>query len=267
MCEDQTGRVWLGTGEHGLFYWADEKMVPVPDDFLKSRNIFSLAAEADGRIWIGTELGLRCCDANGQPQPAPAVSSEIDALLIDHHGVLWVGTSGSGLARYHNGKLTFFRKADGLGSDYVTSIFEDAEGSLWIGTRDGLNQLSDLKFPILSTHEGILPGSSHWVSASRNEGIWISTPVGISYFNGETAKNFSGAALLPNQWVNATFESRTGDVYVIDGGKGIAVLSGDRISALYPGVAWPTSFAEDAKSILVAVAGSLYRIENGQTRP
>ncbi len=66
--EDSHGRVWAGTVEKGLFYWQDGKMNELPDDFLKQHLIFALAEDAQGQIWVGTEVGLRCFSADLKPK-------------------------------------------------------------------------------------------------------------------------------------------------------------------------------------------------------
>src|SRR5438093_10148406 len=59
---------------------------------------------------------------------------------------VWVGTDG-GLNRFRDDKFTNYSKGEGLSDDTVYSIYEDREGSLWIGTeRGGLNRLRDGKF-------------------------------------------------------------------------------------------------------------------------
>jgi ligand-binding sensor domain-containing protein/signal transduction histidine kinase len=267
LCEDPAGRIWLGTAEHGLYYWAEGKFVQIPDNFLKQQNISALATDSDGQIWIGTGYGLRCY-SQGQPKVIPPLVAEVKALLVDSHGILWVGTSGMGLARYENGVFTYLKKADGLGSDYVTSLFEDAEGSLWIGTRDGLSQLMDLKFPIISSKEGLLEGSSHAVDASSKGGLWITSVAGVSYFDGRTITNYTQASLMPNCFIKSVFEARNGDVYLVDGNKNIDVISGDHLLARYTNENWPSALTEDAESVLVASGTSeLFRVQNGTLQP
>ena len=265
LCEDVSGRVWLGTAEHGLCYWANGKFVQIPDSFLGQQNIFALASDPSGRVWVGTGKGLRCY-AHDQPQQIPALYSEVKALLVDSHGILWVGTAGKGLARYENGEFTYLTKADGLGSDYVTSLFEDSEGSLWIGTRDGLSQLTDLKFPIYTDKEGIGAGSSHELVASQHGGLWIANDSGVSYFDGKVVTNYSAPSLLENPYVKLVFEARNGDVYAEDGDKNINVISGGRLAARLSNQGWATAFAEDDTSVLVTIGtgDSLYRIQNGK---
>ena len=266
--EDPSGRVWLGTAQHGLFYWADGKLVRFPDDQLKKHNIYAVAMDAENQIWLGTEDGLLCY-TNGRAKTIPPIYTEVTALLVDRHGTLWVGTSGSGLARYQNDAFTCLRKTDGLVSDYVTSLFEDAEGSLWVGTRRGLNQLTDVEFPIVSSKDGICEGSVHSVVASSEGGLWLTTDTGLSYFNGQTATNFTQAALFPNPYVKLGFEGSNGDVYLVDGDKNIEVLSHGALARRYVNQAWPSAFAEDSNSVLVAVGTgqSLFRLQADGLHP
>ena len=45
-----------------------------------------------------------------------------------------MGTNGGGLARYRDGTFTRVTRADGLPSDLVRSLYQDADGWLWVGT-------------------------------------------------------------------------------------------------------------------------------------
>jgi ligand-binding sensor domain-containing protein/signal transduction histidine kinase len=269
ICEDSSGRIWLGTVEHGLYCWANGKSRQIPDDSLKKRNIFALAADTNGFIWIGTGQGLSCYDSQGHAQQIPTLYPEVKALLVDRHGVLWVGTTGAGLARFHNGAFTYLTKADGLASDNVTSIFEDAEGSLWIGTQEGLSQLSDLKFPIYSAKEGFADGSCHSVCVSSKGGLWVTTSSGATYYDGTTASNISKGSLSPNQYVKLGFEARNGDLFLVDGDKNINVLADGKLLRRYPSQDWASSLAEDDEGVLLSMGSpeQLLRVKDGELRP
>jgi ligand-binding sensor domain-containing protein/C4-dicarboxylate-specific signal transduction histidine kinase len=264
FAQDASGRIWMGTSEHGLFYLADGKLVEFRDDYLKKRNLFALAFDRDGSLWVGTEFGLRCYDAHGRLREIPPLTPQIEALLVDRHGILWVGTSGMGLARFANGAFSYLRKADGLGSDYVRSLFEDAEGSLWVGTAEGLSQLTDLKFPIYSGKEGLLDCSTHAVAVSRKGGLWIASSLGLSYFDGRTAQNYTDGLALNNRYIKCVLEAANGDIYMVDGDKNIVVFSGGAVAKVFQSQVWSDALAEDAKGILVGVGPELFRIRDGQ---
>src|SRR5207249_9562741 len=104
------------------------------------------------------------------------------------------------------------------------SLFEDREGSLWIGTRGGLSQLTDIKFPIFSAAQGLLGSLCHGVSPSASGGLWISTSLGLSFFDGSKATNTTTEYGLSNHYIKQTFEAKNGDVYLINGKRGIDVL-------------------------------------------
>jgi ligand-binding sensor domain-containing protein/signal transduction histidine kinase len=265
FCEDSAGRIWIGTSEHGLFYWADGKIVPVPDGVLGTEYIVALVADAANKIWAGTSRGLRCY-SHGQVTQAAGVDTEVTALLVDRRGTLWIGTRGQGLGRYEHGKLSFLKKIDGLSSDNVMALCEDAEGSLWVGTMDGLSQLSDVKFPIFSSRDGMSSGSIHSVVSSKNGGLWVGGDVGLAYFDGTNATKYATEPLLPNPYIKLCFEARNGDVYAEDGNKNIGMFSQGKLLALQTNSTWATAFGEDAQSVVVAngTGDSLYRIQNGK---
>jgi ligand-binding sensor domain-containing protein len=77
------------------------------------------------------------------------------SIYEDRGGVLWVATPG-GLGRLKDGVLTSYTSRDGLSDEIVLALFEDREGSLWIGTEaGGLNRLKDAKFTTYSAKDGL----------------------------------------------------------------------------------------------------------------
>jgi ligand-binding sensor domain-containing protein/signal transduction histidine kinase len=264
LCEGHNGRVWVATVDHGLACWTNGNAVAFPDPSLSQRVIRALVEDADNHIWVGTDTGLRCYDLKGQPIEIPAVDSEIQALLLDRHGTLWIGTTAMGLARCRDGQITYFRKTDGLGSDVVTSLCEDAEGSLWIGTSEGLSQLTEVRFPIYSKAEGLIDGPSLSVSASVKGGLWITASTSFCYFDGRRARYYTNNPNLAYRYIKLGFEARNGDFYMVDGNRNINVLSGEILTTISSGNVWPTAFAEDDESVLAAVGPILYRCHNGK---
>ena len=265
--EDSQGRVWLGSAEHGLYFWRAGVTTALPDESLKKTTVNAVVEDSNGLIWVGTSGGLRCYGTDFQPRLIPALENEIRALLVDRHGTLWIGTSGKGLARYENGAYTFFQKQNGLANDFVMALFEDREGSIWIGTQEGLSQLTDLKFPIFSVTEGLPPGSSHSVCASRDGGLWTGMSQGVCYFSAGGVTNYGTAAGISNLYVKRAFEAANGDVYLINGSKGIEVLSNGNVVARYSSQTWPVAMVEDTGGMVVSVGDSLFRLAKDGLAP
>ena len=266
VCGGSGGRVWLGTVRRGLYYRQDGKLSLFPDDSLNQSIIFAVAEDAAGQIWIGTDDGLRCYDANFQRKKIGDPHFEVRALLVDRHGVVWAGTSGNGLMCYKNGTLTTLKKNGGLVNDFVTALFEDREGSLWIGTRDGLSQLTDVKFPIYSSTEGLIGGSCHAVCASQKGGLWVAMSSGISYFDGKQARNYTPMEGLPNSYIKRVFEAKNGDIYLTDGSM-IGVFVEEKLMARYTPSNMPVAMTEDAQGVIVSVVSNLFRVSRDQFVP
>ena len=265
ICQGSRGRIWLGTARKGLYFWQGGMVTKFPDDALDERIIRSLAEDKEGKIWIGTELGLLCYDRNSQKRPLPYPWYETRALLVDQHGAVWVGTTGGGLIRYLGEVATQFRQADGLADDFVMSLAEDREGSLWVGTRNGLNQFSDFKIPTFGKTEGLTASANICVCASRRGGLWVGTSTGLDFFDGH-AHFYATNSGLKNLYIKEVFEARNGDVYVVDGATDLEMISGGRavVRLANHSQTWPTAIAEDAEGVIVAQGGELYRVSTNE---
>ncbi|MGA2279356.1 MAG: two-component regulator propeller domain-containing protein [Verrucomicrobiota bacterium] len=268
-CEDTNGRIWTGTADDGLFYLAHGQMKQFPDRTLQHLIISSIVVDLAGNIWLGTVDGLRCYGANFQSKNVNVIPSQPRALLLDRHGVLWIGTANSGLYRYYNGQFTSLTKEGGLASDRILSLAESDDGSLWVGTEDGLSQLSDVKFPILSSKEGLVDDDCLAVAASPQGGVWAGTANGLSYFHDGHFENFGQNGLngLGSRWIKRLFAARNGDLYYIDAHKNLGLFRGDHVVIGWTNTVWPRAVAEDSHGILVAIVGDLMRIENDKLVP
>jgi ligand-binding sensor domain-containing protein/signal transduction histidine kinase len=260
--EDSQGRIWLGTAQGGAFYWQNGELAKFPDPALDEVLIHAVAEDKQSNIWFSTDQGLFVFDRNLKKLPAPAMPGEPRALLVDRHGAVWIGTSSSGLVRYENGVVTQLRKAGGLVDDFVSALCEDKEGNLWIGTANGLSQLSDVKIPTVGKAEGLAADMYVSVIASQKGGLWLATGAGFTYYNGSTnIQVFTAESLgLGNSYVGTIFEATNGDIYLVNGSREILVCSGGKIVARYPNKAWPTAMVEDAQGVIVSVDGKLYRV-------
>ena len=266
--EAPDGKLWVGTAEFGLLYWDKDKLVPFPDPSLKGAIIHTITCDRDGNLWLATPLGLRGYDARLRPIKNIETTA-LRTLFLDSQGALWLGTIGGGVLRYQNGSLTRFTRVQGLASDDVQAFAESPDGSIWIGTSDGLTQLSDLKFPTVSNADGLISDSAMCVTASAKGGLWIGTTNGASYYKDGKFSNygFNGADGFSSVWIKRIFEARNGDVYIFGAQKNIDRFSGGKVVATWKTEQWPRDMAEDSKGILVAVARKLKRLENDQLVP
>ncbi len=107
-------------------------------------TILAMAQTTDGFLWIGTPTGLIRFDGNRfepvtipyRTSPTPAVNALLDAP----DGSLWINFSLNVVARLKDGQFTWFETGRNDGGQ-PSSLFLDADGSLWNGTVSGLFKL------------------------------------------------------------------------------------------------------------------------------
>jgi signal transduction histidine kinase/ligand-binding sensor domain-containing protein len=100
-------------------------------------NVYAMAQTPDGYLWLGGEFGLvRFDGVRSVPWQPPAGQHlndrNINTLLVTRNGTLWIGTF-AGLVTWSGGELTP-RPERELAKDFVASIFEDKEGTVWAAT-------------------------------------------------------------------------------------------------------------------------------------
>jgi ligand-binding sensor domain-containing protein len=264
--KDSRGGIWLGTARRGLFYWRDGTLTRFPDPALDESIIRAIAEDQAGQLWIGTQAGPICYDAQSRRKEIAFPRNAVTALLLDARGSLWIGLADDGVARWRDDGFTLLRKSDGLVSDAILCLAEDREGSLWVGTKEGLSQLTDVKFATLTEHEGMFGRMKQSVSASPRGGMWAATDEGIVYFDGRGTL-YSTNAGLQDVFVKRVFEARNGDVFLVRGRNEIEVLSEGKVIARHETKAMPVAFTEDAHGVVVSVAGELYRVSRNALEP
>ena len=123
------------------------------EDGLSSSDVTGIVQDKQGFIWIGTIDGLNRYDGytiktyRNIPEEAGSLcDNKISVLYVDSQGELWIGTENKGLSRYDRNTDSFIHypydafSSKSLSYYYVTSIVEDANQNLWVGTLSGLNR-------------------------------------------------------------------------------------------------------------------------------
>ena len=107
---------------------------------VSSNFIFSVIADKEGQIWIGTRNGLVLFDekhntftryCRNKKLPSELCTGLIKKLCLDNDGNLWIGTDGNGLYKLIEKKngwhINHFQISDskGITSNYILSLLCD----------------------------------------------------------------------------------------------------------------------------------------------
>ena len=93
--------------------------------------------DTDHAVWIGAAgEGLFRYDCSAF-ETIPISNEDVLSLFEDREHNLWAGTDGGGLDRITPRAVELEGLADGLTSEVVRSICQDADGVIWAATKDG----------------------------------------------------------------------------------------------------------------------------------
>ena len=174
-------------------------------------GILSVIQDHKGTLWIGTrDYGLFCIDLeNNEGLMHPEIQEDhylingtIVSLLESKDSILWIGTENHGLAlldlrHYYLGEtdiisITSSDRDDDLSNNSIYSLFQDSQGSIWIGTYSGLDFYNPVNanFSHYRSGETAADLNNSIVNAfleDRNF-LWVATEGGINILNTLTDK-------------------------------------------------------------------------------
>jgi signal transduction histidine kinase/ligand-binding sensor domain-containing protein len=240
--QDSHGEWWIATGA-GLLRFAATKQtadlararpraVYTTADGLGGNGVFRLYEDSRRDIWIGTLDGSRITRwdrATGTfhryPPPAGFPAAAPTAFAEDSGGGLWMGFYLGGLARYANGRFTYYWPGSpGVPADGVEQLHRDGRGRIWAACRTaGLICIeeprpatgSPLRLRRYTAASGL---SSGFVTCAVEDGyqrLYVCTGRGVDRLDLATGAlaHFTLADGLASSEVGGTVRDRGGDLW------------------------------------------------------
>lgn len=272
--EDQEGLIWVST-ENGWVRIRKPnqrfRLHRFPPASGISNATIVLKVDSKNRLWIGPEgEGLKLLKADlsldrafsvSGPEGQTLVHAITTTMIENEDGSFWVGTFG-GLTHFFPDDSTqfsrHFRKdpqnPNSLSDNHIFSLYKDAEGMLWIGTRGGgLNRYDPGRdtfahFKHIPDDPESIGNNYVWHSISDGEnGMWIATDAGVDHLvkkDGKYVFTHHGhdptfPQSLSNNYVNFLHRSAKGQLWVGTSGGGL-----NRMDSLVAGKAFFTHFRQ-----------------------
>jgi DNA-binding NtrC family response regulator/ligand-binding sensor domain-containing protein len=235
----------------------------VRGSFLRNTAIdgWVAGASTDGRgtTWLATHDGrLLRVGGDRVTLVGRRSTSFWRGLCVDHIGRVWLSTYGMGLYCYDATRVRIYRSAQGLPADQVHCLAEDGEGTLWVGTRQGLAVHDGQRpsIPQLGTKMLERTGITGLL-ADRQGRMWIGTRTGFlcTFKQGEFEMKASPREMVGYR-VSSLSQDDQGRVWFGSRhGKALGYCDGDRVHLLdlqegadYP--TWVGAIAVDSEGVL-----------------
>jgi len=199
--------IWIGTLGKGI-----AKFDPVSEKFynyysqsnvdhsISEDYISSLLVDHKNTLWVATYNGginMLVDEEKGifksfkKGDASELTSNEIWKLFEDSKNNLWAATHDGGICILNRETMTFrvLTKNDGLASNSAQSIIEDKNGTIWIGSNNGLSRITmNGDKPIIknySDHNGLQSNefNSNATLVSENNILYFGGSNGFNYFS------------------------------------------------------------------------------------
>ena len=221
---DREGNLWVGMIGKGLL-----RLRPAPltayakEEGLSDSGFYTVFQDREGRIWLGGDL-LYWFDGH-RFHSIPGVK-DIRAIAQTGDGDLWFGGYG-GLYRWRSGVLSHFK----VEAPAVASIYQDREGTLWIG-----GSMEDRPGGLYRFREGKsdqIPGISgvRNIIGGRDGDFWVAAIEGLFYVRGGKAFRYEQNRSLPGH-IRDIYQDSTGTLWLATYGGGLFRFRDGRLKAI-----------------------------------
>ena len=280
LMQSRDGYLWFGTQE-GLVRF-DGLRFTVFDRTnareMKSSWIRFLLEDEDGGIWISYPTrgtgAARVKDGilRGFSTKDGLRNDNVDFVYRTRDSSKWFIHGAWGITRYKNGAMTTFGHAEGLPSDTVFAVSDDAKGNLWFATPQGIVRYDQKSYTLFSTSNGLPKNRVWWINNrgscifedSRNN-IWMATNDGLVQFNNGTMKTITKADGLLDNRARNVLEDSHGTLWIVTN-EGINSFSNGTIKSYKPPIPFEavnSALMDKDDDIWLATEHGLWRFREG----
>lgn len=234
---DKNKQVWVGThgGGLNLFNPASHNfkrfLYKENDPVTLGSEVLSILEDSKNNFWVGTQNGLLIFNRKGatlQYAGSPIIKKigrkSIKTIREDRYKRLWIGTS-NGLYSYdlNSDILEMYTTANGLGSNDINCIYQDAGNKIWVGSYYGglaCRQGKSARFINYLESQGLANNNVVSILEDSDSNLWLGTGNGLSKFNTvtQTFKNYGKSDGLGSNIFNINSCYKTTDGEMLFGG-------------------------------------------------
>ncbi len=291
---DKYGNFWFGMTGSGIIKYNpithDSQFIPLEKKAVIGQFytlVNGITDTPDGNILAATHFGLVLIDnlscsviqkiEEGDGIVYSNLGTQFNTIFKESEGVYWLGTNGSGVAKYNfNNKSFYYYKTNkddpnSLLNGNIQSLYIDRSGILWVGTfGDGISRINPHynKFNLYSRRPGGLNNKGmRTIWTDKGGALWVGGYEGLEKFNrSKNTVEFHREIFTNSGYKFKTIYSSCPDVndsqrYVWLGSEGGGLYHFDMKTNEYK--PYPIAAQFDGHSLIGGYVFSLYQDKTG----
>tara|TARA_R110002126_G_scaffold21598_4_gene77895 strand:- start:6987 stop:9911 length:2925 start_codon:yes stop_codon:yes gene_type:complete len=223
LFRDKERSLWVGTNG-GVFRLRDAPFTTyTSEQGLADNYVRTVMSDNHHCVYVGSSRGLDSI-CNGTMThidlSTHAAGQSVLSLALDQQQNLWIGTYTDGVLQYANGQVVaHYRSSDGLAANEVRAILPRPDGSVLVGTAQGLSLIRDgkLSSPVAAAS---LPSPFIMALHQATDGkVFIGSGAGVAIWHNDNVRQLDFTGLDQAEYAFG---------FVEDGAAGILWMTTDR---------------------------------------
>jgi ligand-binding sensor domain-containing protein/signal transduction histidine kinase len=218
LLEDRQRGLWIGTNDAGLIRLDHGVATQYsPEEDLARANVQCLVTDSREDLWACTSNGIaRLAQGKltvyrtGQGLP----TNNIRAGCAATDGTLWFGGDDSGLSSWTGSGFLTHHLASMPSYGAVRALLCSADGTLWIGTTNGLIRYKAGRERLFTAKDGLADDWVYCLLQTSDSTLWIGTKNGFSRLQDGDIESFRTEDGLSQSTVYSLYEDREGSLWV-----------------------------------------------------
>jgi signal transduction histidine kinase/ligand-binding sensor domain-containing protein len=249
---------------YALSAWPTEKSLP--------GDVFSIAQDEDGYLWLGTPTGIVRFDGTrfepwkGEADGTALPAAPVPALAKAAQGGLWVGFGGGGgVARIQHGRVVRYDPRDGA-PDSANALLEDRHGALWAASGHGVFRFDGKRWSRLGAADGYDGEQAFSVYEDHLGRVWIGAAGGLYRRDDDATFHLVDAAARN---INGLVEDEAGNMWMTDRAAIVRRLGAEpprapaHVRLPLPG--WRVLRDHQGGLLITSYSGGLFRVDDPES--
>lgn len=270
--QDKTGNMWFSSSEQtGIIYnIGDDWSRYDASSELEMREVYGFTSDANNNTLIASKSGVYLFNGSEFSKLKELSDTAIYIIFIDKVGRTWFGTEkGLAMKDLNNDWVRYTLNNSVLDSFSITAIIEDVNGTIWIGTDNGLFSFKDSNLTDYSNVTSIANNSISNIKFDKQNNLWVAMyQNGVSVLKGNSWISFTESNGLPTNSIWSLSVDTRGTIWLAAGSSGLCKYNGLTWSVLKKadGLSYDyvnSVFSDSKGNVWVSSGGNGVSVYNG----